>query len=234
MYSTLQVTTVYVSKRAARLVGSLRHTSNSTSISLSEAPGLTQSELQLVTTTHLPISLFIIAPHRRHDNSHIATVASKLRDLNDKVEAIKREQKYQREIEAEFRNSSEITNSRAVWWVVLQMVVLIATAMWQIRYLKVGRRCGSGKPDCRFAHTWHAHRRGSSRRRSLDDQESSDSECVHAIWVYHDKTYMSSSDGTTLIYRRELASSKVVIVRLANPSSSSPKILSTPPLCIPP
>ncbi len=74
----------------------------------------------------------------RNDSSHIATVTSKLRDLNEKVEAIKREQRYQREIEAEFRNSSEKTNSKAVWWILMQMGVLLATGWWQMRYLKVG------------------------------------------------------------------------------------------------
>lgn len=42
-----------------------------------------------------------------------------------------------REVEATFRDASEMTNSRAVWWSLAQIGVLIAAGVWQIRYLKV-------------------------------------------------------------------------------------------------
>ena len=54
-----------------------------------------------------------------------------------KLEDIRREQQYQREREADFRNLSEVTNSRAVWYSVAQIVVLIVTCAWQLRHLKV-------------------------------------------------------------------------------------------------
>jgi len=42
-----------------------------------------------------------------------------------------------REVEATFRDASEMTNSRAVWWSSLQIVVLLAAGAVQMRYLKV-------------------------------------------------------------------------------------------------
>lgn len=64
-------------------------------------------------------------------------MSQKLRDLNNKLEDIRREQQYQRERESNFRDLSEATNSRAVWYSVVQIVVLIATCAWQLRHLKV-------------------------------------------------------------------------------------------------
>jgi hypothetical protein len=52
------------------------------------------------------------------------------------LEDIKREQRYMREVEATFRDASESTNSRAVWWSIIQIAVLIGTATWQMRYLR--------------------------------------------------------------------------------------------------
>lgn len=75
--------------------------------------------------------------NRRQDADHVSTLASKLRELNKKVADIQREQRYLREVEAVFRDLSEHTNSRAVWWSLGQMAVLIAAGVWQMRHLKV-------------------------------------------------------------------------------------------------
>jgi len=69
------------------------------------------------------------------DRSHVNDVAQKLRDLNTKLEEIKREQRFQREREASFRDLSELTNSRAAWYTVMQIVVLLITCAWQMRHL---------------------------------------------------------------------------------------------------
>lgn len=69
--------------------------------------------------------------------SHVTTLASKVRALNEKVADIQREQRYMREVEATFRDASEKTNSRAVWWSIVQIAVLVGAAAWQMRYLKV-------------------------------------------------------------------------------------------------
>lgn len=81
----------------------------------------------------------------RADQTHVTTLSSKIRELNSKVADIQREQRYMREVEANFRDASESTNARAVWWSLLQIAVLIGAAVWQMRHLKVsldfGHRC---------------------------------------------------------------------------------------------
>lgn len=42
-----------------------------------------------------------------------------------------------REVEEQFRDLSEATNSRAVWYCIAQIVVLVAAGVWQMRHLKV-------------------------------------------------------------------------------------------------
>ncbi|KYR03165.1 emp24/gp25L/p24 family protein [Tieghemostelium lacteum] len=59
-----------------------------------------------------------------------------IRRLNDRVNQIRKEQSYQRGREQTFRNTSESTNSRVMWWSLLQVVVLVATGVWQMRHLK--------------------------------------------------------------------------------------------------
>jgi hypothetical protein len=63
-------------------------------------------------------------------------LAMKVRELNSRVQNIRREQQYQREREAEFRDTSEVTNSRVVYWTVAQLGVLGVTAYWQLQHLQ--------------------------------------------------------------------------------------------------
>ncbi|CAJ0767748.1 8161_t:CDS:2, partial [Entrophospora sp. SA101] len=46
------------------------------------------------------------------DQEHFSDLAQRVHDLNNRVADIRREQSYQREREAEFRDQSELTNSR--------------------------------------------------------------------------------------------------------------------------
>jgi uncharacterized membrane protein YccC len=87
---------------------------------------------------HLDIVVGTTRPNVEQDRSHVSELANKLRDLNQKLEDIRREQQYQREREADYRDVSEATNSRAVWYSVAQIVVLLVTCAWQLRHLKVG------------------------------------------------------------------------------------------------
>lgn len=84
---------------------------------------------------HSPWSLLIY----RHssDSETVNTLTTKLRELNKKVADVQREQRYLREVEATFRDTSEATNSRAVWWSICQIIILVAVAGWQMRHLKV-------------------------------------------------------------------------------------------------
>ncbi len=92
-------------------------------------------------TAHIRLYLDIVIgstkPNADHDRSHVSVLASRLRDLNIKIEDIRREQQYQREREADFRDLSETTNSRAVWYSIAQIVVLLSTCAWQLRHLRV-------------------------------------------------------------------------------------------------
>ncbi|KAL1746781.1 emp24/gp25L/p24 family/GOLD-domain-containing protein [Schizophyllum fasciatum] len=85
---------------------------------------------------HLDIVVGSTKADVEHDRTHVSELASKVRDLNVKLEDIRREQQYQREREADYRDLSESTNSRAVWYSVAQLVVLLGTCAWQLRHLK--------------------------------------------------------------------------------------------------
>ncbi|CDO77670.1 hypothetical protein BN946_scf184969.g21 [Trametes cinnabarina] len=91
-------------------------------------------------STHIKLYLDIVVgttkPDVEHDRSHVSELSQKLRDLNLKLEDIRREQQYQREREAAFRDLSEETNARAVWYTLAQIGVLLATCAWQMRHLR--------------------------------------------------------------------------------------------------
>jgi hypothetical protein len=39
--------------------------------------------------------------------------------------------------ESQFRDLSELTNTRAVWWSILQIVIILGTCIWQTKTLRV-------------------------------------------------------------------------------------------------
>ena len=92
-------------------------------------------------STHIKLYLDVIVGNTKadveRDRSHVSELAGKVRDLNQKLEDIRREQQYQREREADFRDLSEATNSKAVWYSLLQIMVLVLTCTWQLKHLKV-------------------------------------------------------------------------------------------------
>jgi hypothetical protein len=67
---------------------------------------------------------------------HLTAVEVSLRKLNDRVRLIRAEQDYQRRREYAFRDTSEVTNERVLWWSIAQIAVLLLTAAWQMRYLR--------------------------------------------------------------------------------------------------
>ena len=99
-------------------------------------------------TAHIRLYLDIVVGNTRpdidHDRGHISELASKIRDLNLKLEDIRREQQYQREREADFRDLSELLNGRAVWYSLAQILVLVVTCAWQLRHLRVRRSLYEG------------------------------------------------------------------------------------------
>lgn len=70
------------------------------------------------------------------DKDKIGEVVQKVKDLNARLQDVRREQIFQREREMEFRDQSELVNSRVVRWTVIQMIILAATCAWQLSYLR--------------------------------------------------------------------------------------------------
>ncbi|CBY24673.1 unnamed protein product [Oikopleura dioica] len=60
----------------------------------------------------------------------------RVRQLQDQVTQIQKEQNYQRVREEKFRTTSESTNSRVLWWSFIQTVILISAGVWQIRHMR--------------------------------------------------------------------------------------------------
>jgi len=60
----------------------------------------------------------------------------RIRQLLDQVDQISKEQNYQRYREERFRQTSESTNQRVLWWSIGQFSVLLTMGYWQMRHLK--------------------------------------------------------------------------------------------------
>lgn len=70
------------------------------------------------------------------DKGKMEDISQRVRDLNSRLQDIRREQVFQREREAEFRDQSESTNARVVRWMIIQVIVLGATCAWQLSHLR--------------------------------------------------------------------------------------------------
>ncbi|KAI9643126.1 emp24p/erv25p- protein [Ciborinia camelliae] len=71
-----------------------------------------------------------------NDKGKINDIVQKVKDLNGRLQDIRREQVFQREREAEFRDQSESTNARVVRWTLIQLVILGITCAWQLSHLR--------------------------------------------------------------------------------------------------
>merc|ERR1712154_525338 len=67
---------------------------------------------------------------------HLSTIEVELRRLNDKIRAIRNEQQYQRQREEEFRDTSENTNSKVLYWSIFQTIALVACGAYQVWHLR--------------------------------------------------------------------------------------------------
>ncbi|KZF25614.1 hypothetical protein L228DRAFT_244489 [Xylona heveae TC161] len=70
------------------------------------------------------------------DKGKMDDIVQKVKDLNGRLQDIRREQVFQREREAEFRDQSESTNARVVRWTLIQLAVLGVTCAWQLSHLR--------------------------------------------------------------------------------------------------
>ncbi|XP_013388362.1 transmembrane emp24 domain-containing protein eca [Lingula anatina] len=90
----------------------------------------------------LRVHLDIQVGEHANDYPQIATkdklteLQLRVRQLLDQVEQITKEQNYQRYREERFRQTSESTNQRVLWWSIAQTLVLLVTGFWQMRHLK--------------------------------------------------------------------------------------------------
>jgi hypothetical protein len=67
---------------------------------------------------------------------HLSAIEVEVRKLLDRTQKIRAEQDYQRKREEEFRNVSEIANSRVAWYNILIAILLISGGVFQSMFLK--------------------------------------------------------------------------------------------------
>ncbi|KAK6464640.1 emp24/gp25L/p24 family of membrane trafficking protein [Scheffersomyces coipomensis] len=78
---------------------------------------------------------FIIGDSNSIDSSHnnkVQSLSDNVNKLNDKLSDIRREQKFIREKEANFRDLSERTCETVVRWMVIQVISLLITCIYQM------------------------------------------------------------------------------------------------------
>lgn len=87
---------------------------------------------------HLDIQVGEVA--RNYDDlmkkSHLTTMEVEVLKLTDRMKDTTRELMYQNTREEEFRNTSESTNARVMWWSIIQMGIMIVSAVFQSYHLK--------------------------------------------------------------------------------------------------
>ncbi|KAA1086124.1 emp24p/erv25p- protein [Puccinia graminis f. sp. tritici] len=85
---------------------------------------------------HLDITVGESRLDQDYEKEHVQDLAGRVKELNNRLQDIRREQQFQREREIQFRDLSEKTNHRAVWWSLVQIVVLFYMCVWQLRHLR--------------------------------------------------------------------------------------------------
>ena len=71
-----------------------------------------------------------------HKVKAYASNAASFDETHSVVEQIQKEQNHQRCREECFRQTSESTIQRVLWWSILQTLILVAIGVWQMRHLK--------------------------------------------------------------------------------------------------
>jgi hypothetical protein len=90
----------------------------------------------------LGVHISIHVGERANDYQEIAAkdklseLQLRVRQLLDQVDQISKEQNYQRYREERFRETSESTNQRVLWWAIAQTLLLVVTGFWQMRHLR--------------------------------------------------------------------------------------------------
>ncbi|XP_034739982.1 transmembrane emp24 domain-containing protein 11 [Etheostoma cragini] len=77
-----------------------------------------------------------INPKTDKTKDNMETLENSLSHLIDQMMYITRQQEYQREREEVFRQIGEDTNSKVLWWAVVQTFILLSVGFWQMKRLK--------------------------------------------------------------------------------------------------
>nr|XP_019935307.1 PREDICTED: transmembrane emp24 domain-containing protein 11-like [Paralichthys olivaceus] len=77
-----------------------------------------------------------INPNTDKTKDNMERLENSLRHLVDQMMYITRQQEYQREKEEVFRTIGENTNSKVLWWAVVQTSILLTVGFWQMKRLK--------------------------------------------------------------------------------------------------
>ncbi|CCX05076.1 emp24/gp25L/p24 family/GOLD-domain-containing protein [Pyronema domesticum] len=85
---------------------------------------------------HLDLAIGETSAIESRDKDKLADIVQRVKDLSGRLQDIRREQVFQREREAEFRDQSESTNGRVVRWTIVQLIVLGGTCAWQLSHLR--------------------------------------------------------------------------------------------------
>ncbi|XP_026186646.1 transmembrane emp24 domain-containing protein 11 isoform X2 [Mastacembelus armatus] len=75
-------------------------------------------------------------PNTERTKDNMKNLENSLSYLIDQMMYITRQQEYQREKEEIFRQISEDTNSKVLWWAVVQTSILLSVGFWQMKRLK--------------------------------------------------------------------------------------------------
>jgi len=66
----------------------------------------------------------------------ILELENAVRKLNDQVRNIRKQQAYQKAREIQWRDLSEVANTRVMWWSLIVCFICVAIGVWQIYHLK--------------------------------------------------------------------------------------------------
>jgi p24 family protein alpha len=67
---------------------------------------------------------------------HLSAIEIEVRKLNDKLKQIRQEQEFQSTREILFRDTSESTNARVMWWAIAECAILLAVGAWQFMVMR--------------------------------------------------------------------------------------------------
>ena len=86
------------------------------------------------------LSLTVGAKARNYNDlmkqKHLSDMEVEVLKVTDRLKDIQRELKYQNRREEQFRDTAESTNTRVMWWSILQMSIMLVSALFQSYHLK--------------------------------------------------------------------------------------------------